>query len=127
MQEAVEEGLLDQHTESQPVEARWTQVEPQQPSSQQGGSTHDGELMSGSAPLLKPQADITGTWPGMRGGHSMCVDTRNGKGRGLGWDLGVGPWVEPWGGALGWNLGAGPWDGNLGQDLGWDIGGLGLG
>ena len=92
MQEAVEEGLLDQHTESQPVEARWTQVEPQQPSSQQGGSTRDGELMSGSAPLPKLPADITGTWPGMRGGHSMCMDTRNGKGWGLGGqDLGAGP------------------------------------
>lgn len=99
MQEAVEEGLLDQHTQSQPVEARWTQVEPLHPSSQQGGSVCDSKLMSGSASLPRLPADITGSWPGMRGGHSMCVDTRNGKEWGVGW---VGQWV---GGALGgWGL-----------------------
>ena len=80
MQEAVEEGLLDQHNQSQPVEARWTQVELQRPASKQGGSIHDGELTSGAAPLPKLPADFTGNWPGMRGGHSMCVDMRNGEG-----------------------------------------------
>ena len=83
MQEAVEEGLLDKHITSQPVEARWTQVEPQQPSSRQGGSICDGKLTSGSTLLPKLPADITGTWPGMRGGHSMCIDTRNGNEWGL--------------------------------------------
>jgi hypothetical protein len=73
MSEAAEEGLLDDYVSKQPIEVKWRRMAPRM-------TADEGHPEAINCPGMEGSSSYHGnsdSWPGMRGGHAMCVDPMN--------------------------------------------------
>ena len=74
MEEVTEDGLLDCYICKQPIEAHWRRIKPPLASNNEHLATSDHERVTSGREKKRKES-----WPGMRGGHSMCIDAERGQ------------------------------------------------